>query len=220
MLKCATMLVLITSTMSGQIIPIVSSKYDHGVTAKTDAGTGALGAREMLVNVTYPNGRNVKGSFIVLFDQPTGRYLWEFGQVMTNEQTSRMSVGTGTRSLTYVAADRIVKFGYAYPYLFAHESLGRANGIDDAEVKATNELVARLPAIQAYKTDDRVIMSLRKLLPKEFFFRTPFSVMAGPFKVVDFSRKGSTWEVILQGSWQEKITLNDKYQITGTVRIN
>lgn len=223
MLIRATMLLLIMLPLDfglGQMRPIASTRYDHRVPAKTDAGAGSLTAREMLVDVTFPNGRACRCALLILFDQPTGRYLWEFGQVMANEQTSRMTGGIGGRALIYVAPDRMVGFGYALPSLVIHESLGKASGIDEAEAKTSTEILGRLPAIQAHSTDDRVIIPIRKIVPNEFFFRTPLSPMSIPIKVTDASRKANTWELILQGSWQEKVTLNDKYQVTGTARIN
>ncbi len=114
----------------------------------------------MLVNVTFPNGRTGRCGFLLLFDQVSGRYLWEFAQVMASEQTVRMAAGIGTRALIYVAPDKVVAFGYAHPSLIVHESSGKASGIDEAEAKASEEILARLPSIQARKTDDRVILPI------------------------------------------------------------
>jgi len=204
----------------GQINPIASTIQNHAVAAKTAGGDSLLTAREMLVDVTWPNGRTGRAAFLILFDPPSGLYLWEFGAVPLTDQMTTMTPGIGRASL-YLAADRLIKFGFAYHWgLIVHESLNKANSIDDAQTKASSEVLGRLPAIQALNPNDRVIISVRKQLPEEFFRRTPRSVKAGPFELVHVSQKDGNWEVIVEGSWQEKITLNSKYQIVGMARIN
>ena len=203
---------------SNQLAPIASTRHDHGLTAKTDLGDVAIIAREMLTDVSYTDGRPRRGALLILFDPSSGRYIWEFGPVPVTDKTANHTSGYGTIALAHVANDRLVHFAFGYPNLVAHESLTKANGIDDAELKALAEATGRLPAKLTGQADDRVMTNLGKLLPHGFF--TPgSSQIPGPVRIVDITHHGNTWELILQGQWQEKITLDDQYRVTATSRL-
>lgn len=224
MLKSAGAFLSITLSLAaamGQLSPIPTTRYDHAISAKADHGEIFIAAREMLVDVihTNPNWRSGKGALVILFDSSSGYFHWSLAPVPKNEQTANMTRGYGTLARAYVAADRFVQFGFGYPDLVIKESTAKANNLDDAEAKALSEATRRLPVRLGYKSDDRVIINLVKLLPQGFA-APPGQPNLGPLKLLDVSHKGNTWEVILQGQWQHKITLNDKYQVTSTTRIN
>jgi hypothetical protein len=122
-----------------------------------------------------------------------------------------------------VAADRLVYFLFGSPDLVVQESRAKANNLDAAEAKALAEAGRQGLAVLAYKRSDRVFIDLKKLLPhgvNQNFFAPPAQPINGPLKLLDVTHKGDTWELILQGQWQEKITLDDKYQVISTARIN
>lgn len=198
--------------------PISTTRYDHAVSAKTDLGDIVIATREMLVDVTYTDGRPRKGALLIFFNSSSGRYLWQFGLVPQRKKTSTMTRHYGTTVLVHAAGDRLVLFGFTGS-LVIHESLGKANGIEDAEAKALAEATSRLPAKLTGRTDDRVIINLGKLLPLRFF-AAERSPIVGPMKILDISHNNGGWELILQGQWKEKITLDNKYQFTGHTRIN
>jgi hypothetical protein len=217
--------ILLSSSLSvalaaNKLTPIAGTRYDHAVSAKTDLGDIVIAARETLVDVTYTDGRPRKGALMVLFDPASGRYLWEFGPVPLTDKTASHMSGYGTTAHVYVAGDRLVHFAFGHPYLMVHESPAKGNGIDDAEAKALAEATGRLPSKLTGKTDDRVIINLGMLLPREFFLACPLCSGPGPVKITAISHKGNTWEITLQGPWQEKITLNQKYAVTAIARID
>jgi len=157
---------------------------------------------------------------MILLDPSSGRYVWDFGPVPLNETTSNHMTGYGTISMIYVSGDRLVDFSFGLPYLVAHETFGKASSVDDAEAKAIAEATGRLPAKLMHKTDDRVMINLVKFLPHEFFQACAICSGPAPTKIIDITHKGNTWELTLQGQWREKVTLNDKYEVTGTTRLN
>ena len=223
MRKTASVFLSITlgiASAANKLTPISTSKYEHAIAAKTDQGDTFLVAREMLVDITYTDGRPRKGALLVLFDSSSGNYMWEFGLVGQNENASTMTIGYGTSGLVHAASGRLTHFAFRPPFLMVHESATKANGIEDAEAKAFVEATDRLPAKLARKMDDRVIINLMKVLAREFFLACAQCVGPGPTRIVNITRNGSTWELVLQGQWQERIILNQKYEITGHNRIN
>jgi hypothetical protein len=217
-----TVLLLIVSLTAAmaQINPAVTSKHDSTVTAKTDLGDRIVATREMLVDVTHPKWQSGKGALLVLFDSASGYYQWRIAPRPKTQQLPEMAnIGKGDLDKFYVAPDRLVYFVLGYPYLYARESRQKANNLDEAEAKALSDAKGRLDSLLAFKQDDQVATNLVKLLPSQFA-TPPGQPNRGPLKLVDVVHKGSTWEITVQGQWQEKITLDDKYQVTATSRIN
>lgn len=206
-----------------QLIPIPGTRYDHGLPAATELGEVVISAREMLVDITYNDGRPRKGAIAILFDPATGHYLWEFGLVIKDEKTSTMTRNYGTNARVHIAGGALVHFAYRPPFLAAHESSGKAGSLDDAEAKSLAEATAQLPAKIVGRKDDRVVVNLGQVMPQEFFMAGPGpdpSPIRGPGRIVSVSHKGNTWEFVLQGRWQQKITLDNKYRVTSAVRVN
>ena len=52
------------------------------------------------------------------------------------------------------------------------------------------------------------------------FLQPKLSPKPGPLKVIGVARQRSAWEVTLKGQWTEKLTLNDKFDITNMVRLD
>ena len=202
-----------------QLSPIASTRYEHALPAKSDLGDISISAREMLLDTAY-GGKPRKGALLILFDPSSGRYLWEFGPVGQNEKASTHTVDYGTIALAHVASDRLVIFAFARPFLLVHESLGKASGIDDAETRVLAELSGQLPAKFTGRHDDRVLINLGKLVGHEFLMACAMCQGPGPSKILDIIHKGNTWEITLKGQWQEKIILDNKYQVTGALRLN
>jgi len=202
-----------------KLTPIQGTMYDHGLVAKSDGGDSAITAREMLVDVVY-NGRPRKGALVIYYDSASGRYMWEFAPVPVTESAFTMTGGYGRTGFVYKASDRLIIFGWGHPTLMIQESFTKANGIDDAESRALSEATARLPAKMVHATDDRIVINIAKLLPSDFPLACVMCSGPAPMEVLDVTHKGNTWEITLQGQWKEKITLDEKYQITGTTRIN
>jgi len=202
-----------------KLTPIQGTMYDHGLVAKSDGGDSAITAREMLVDVVY-NGRPRKGALVIYYDSASGRYMWEFAPVPLTDTSSTMTRGYGTTGFVYTSADRLIIFSWYFSTLAIHESFTKANGIDDAESKALSEATARLPAKMVHATDDRIVINTAKLLPSDFPLACVMCSGPALMKVLDITHKGNTWEMTLQGQWKEKITLDEKYQVTGTSRVN
>jgi hypothetical protein len=216
----ASAMILSLTAADNKLTPIQGTKYDHGLLAKSETGDSAITAREMLVDVAYTDGRPRKGAVAIFYDADSGFYMWEFGPVPMTEQTSTMTRGYGSTGFVYKAGDRLIVFGWYWNTLVIHESSTRAHGLDDAEAKALDEATGSLPKKLVHKTDDRVVIDTAKLFPRDFPLACPLCSGPAQMKVLDVTHKGNTWEVTLQGQWKQQITLDNKYQVTGTSRVD
>ena len=208
------------TVLMGQLSPNATTKHDHALAAQADQGDLFVTAREMLVDISDPRWHSGKGALAILFDSSSGYYQWRLAPVAKNTQSADLTDGYGTLSRIHVSADRLVYFAFGYPNLAVKESRTKASNLDDAEAKALQEAKTRLPAVLAHKMDDWVLTNLGKVLPYLFFVPMGSSAISGPIKIIEIAHKANTWELVLQGQWQEKIVLDDKYQVTATTRIN
>ncbi len=211
------------ATLMAQFSPIATTRYNHAISAKTDLGDVSIAVRQMLVDVSLPKWHSGKGSLSIFLDSSSGYFQWWLAPVAKTQQSARLVSGQGAHWRMYIAADRLLYFGFGHPNLIIKESREKARNLDDAEERALSDARRRGLAVLAYKSPDRVLINLWKILPhnrSENFFAPPGDPRLGPLRLVDVVHKGNTWEVILQGQWQQKIVLNDKYEVTGTARIN
>lgn len=227
MLKCTTTFLfsaLSVATAMGQFRPIATTRIERAISAKTDQGEIFVTARKLLLDVALPKWPSGKGLLFVLFDSSSGYFLWSLGRVPKTQQTAGTLDGSWTRSRFYIAADRLVYFFFGQSDLLIMESRAKANNLNDAEGRALSEAARRDPVtLGSYKSPDRVWINIGKLLPRDGwrnFCAPPDQPICGPMKLVDVIHKGNTWEVIVEGQWQQKFTLDDKYQVTATARIN
>jgi hypothetical protein len=109
-------------------------------------------------------------------------------------------------------------FGEPPPRLFVRESTRHANSLDDAETKAIREI-----ADQPAQSGGREV---ELPLPKDFFYRmdpldpgVTATSNPDPTKLTGVSQKDGNWEVLLENHWKAKVTLNDKYEITGWEKV-
>lgn len=214
------LLLLMSSPAGAEILsPDARSRHERGATAKSDHGDISIALREMYVDITDREGKPRKGALLIIFDQWSGRYVYEFGPVRMDEQKLTISSGYGTTGVAYVAPDRIIVFAFGPPSLIVHESFAKASRMDEAELGALSDATGRLEAKLKGRTDDRVLVDLSKL-PRGFFLSCNACSGPGPQRVVSIERKGATWEIVLQGQWPEKVTLDEKYQLKSNVRLN
>jgi hypothetical protein len=215
---CSTLFGIATMA---QVTPIATTRYSYTIPAETDSGDVFIAGRELLVNVDLPKWHSQRGLLFVRFDSSRGYFQWSIAPVPKSQQTVGTSRYDGTYRRFYVAPDRLLFFCVIYTTLDVKESREKATSIDDAEAQSLAEAGRRGAAGLAFKPSDLVTINLGKLLPRninENFFALPGAANIGVVKLIDVSRKNSTWEVILQGQWQQKITLDDKYKVIGSVR--
>ena len=156
---------------------------------------------------------------MILYHAESGYFYWSFAPVPKTQLTPRMTSAFERVARAHVATGKLVLISIAYTDLIVSESIGKANSIDDAENKAFQEAPSRVAAFEANPRTGLLIISIWKVLPRDFFI-APGHAQAGPVNMLDLTHKGNTWEVTIEGQWKEKITLNEKYELTGHARVN
>jgi hypothetical protein len=101
------------------------------------------------------------------------------------------------------------------------ESFEHADSLSDATVRALQSATLMLGEIErgtggAYEKRFKEI-SLSALGPD--FLSPKLSAAFGPIKLVGVSKLPSGWEILVEGQWKAKLTLNDKYELTSWVRL-
>jgi hypothetical protein len=202
--------------------PVPFTTSDHGIHASTKLGDATADGRELLVDATYPSGRNGKGGVFVLFDKASGFFIWYYREIGKNEPQSPGMVETFTSdSIPYVADDRLVVFLKRDSDISVRESFERADSLDDSMSRALKSAADLLGEIERgsqgsyYKSFKDV-----PLTPLGRDFLGPkLSAAFGPIKLLSVSKLPSGWDILVQGQWKAKLTLNDKYETTGWEKI-
>jgi hypothetical protein len=176
----------------------------------------SLAAREMLLDVSFPSGGAGRGDILILFDSSSGYYAWKFARLLASERTAMLAEDFRSHSKAYVASDRLVVFTAYAPMIFVRESAQRAPDLEAAEASALREATNILADIEAGRPRDLKI-SLSKLGPE--FFAPALSAGPGLITLAGVSREDGKWELTVEGQWREKVTLNDRYEVTGMARM-
>jgi hypothetical protein len=164
MFKLADLMLTMTfvATAMGQVGANVTTRHDHGLSAKTELGEVVITACEELVEVTDPQWNSGKGSLLVLFDSASGYFHWRLAAVPKSTTIANLTGTLGTTGQVYVASDRFLLIGFGYHVLQIEESRKKANSLDDAEAKALAEVKDRLSSIitTPFKTEGRLFVNL------------------------------------------------------------
>jgi hypothetical protein len=206
---------------AAELKPVPFTRYDHAIEAATKTGKSLLATRELMVDAAYPSGKLGRGDLFVIFDKVSGFFYWQLSNRPANDSTLRITEQFSNQGRAYVADDRIVVFlggGLMQWAVGIRESSRRAASLEDAEDSALREAKEHMAEIEAgslwkYFKTQQVMLPL----PNDFFV-PKYSPMVGTSKLIEVSRQGANWELILEGvwnrpgQWKAKVILDDKYQ--------
>jgi len=205
---------------TGELKPVPFTRGDYTLQATTDKGDTLLEARDILVEVRYPSGKEARGDLLVFFDKSRGHFLWHYTSLYRGmmKPERRLAEWFTHDSIAYVEDDRIVIWRMlGVTRLSIDESSKRAASLDDAEAKALREATAQLEKIEKgsgwidYK-EVSLNLTTDFAVPKN-------SPIAGPVKLFSVSKQDGKWEVMIQGQWTVKAILNHKYELMDVQRI-
>lgn len=207
---------------SRKVQPVAFTKSDKAVPADSKIGKVFLQGREQMVEVVYPSGREPRPEVLVLFDRGSGVFLWEYVEPGDRHQTPGIADAFGRGyGIAYADEHRLLTFTIKSgpSPIFIHESSETADGLDDAESMALQQVadnIAKLASGEHWKTYHEV--SLRSL--EREFLGPKFSAVNGPIKLVGVSRTSKGWEIVIKGQWTEKLVLDEQFNLVDKVRLD
>jgi hypothetical protein len=206
------------------LTPVTNTIIERGMPAQTKLGSAVITARETVVDEMYPGGQKDRGVLVVLFDNASGFYLWlYYGLGVTTPLTpARMDPLASEEVIPFVADDRLVLFQKNPTGVWIQESFERAASPSDAmqrSLRSASEMLGEIgKGLQGSREQSFKTVRFTAVLGEEFI-TAPARPILGPLKLISVSKVDSGWEIVAEGRWKAKFTLNDKYEVTGAVRI-
>lgn len=211
----ATLSVLCANAQS--ISARAGTRFDRGVSTASSRGPITATVRSLDADVTYVNGKSALGYVAILYEPSSRAYLWMYrevapAKVATGERPHLRHPNEFMRGWTAVISDqRIVLFSAdAFGVSVLESPPEAATDLGDAERRAF--LAARSQLRLLAVGGGPIPIRPRIELPKEFSF-PPFSPMPKSMKLSSVTRVGTTWELVLECQWREKVVLDDRYRM-------
>lgn len=181
-----------------------------------------IAVRELLVEGFYPDGHDMFGNLLVLFDSSSNLYFWQFRpQFRTSRLLTHLSeLQKFELEGWYFGRDVIANFLLERSGIHATISRTTATSLDSAVQSALKEVVSTM-AEAGYGTVNVPVGEQVFPVPglsDEFFF-PPGNAFPGPAWVTGVERNGSGWDIAIQGQWKEKLTLDGNNKIVGEVKV-
>jgi hypothetical protein len=200
-----------------ELRPNGATRDDSAITAATDSGEVQLLARELQAQIAFPNGKTARGALLVLFDPASGYTLKQFTWLPGDQGRIPLRDNFESYSKAYLAPDRLLVFTQSSGLIYVRESKMKATSIDDAEAKALRDSTGDLDGYVAKVTAGPKI-SLHQHLGQEFATE-PGNSMPGPVKLLGVSRRDGKWVITVSGRWKAEVTLDEKYEVVATRRL-
>ena len=193
--------------------PFGDTRANHALHVTTELGDRVIGTREVWIEADDGGSKRFCGDLVVLFDSATGNILWEYGARPSRSPARSSFTGwIASHAITYVSQDEMALFWTDGFNVYAMPSNSKALSIDEAERIAIQELESGKgysTGWQRYHLD-----SIRKLGPEFVYYKGGFP------KVTAVTKKGKTWELTIQGKWNEKVLLDDMFKVVDMARID
>lgn len=225
---------------AGQLTP-KGSMADHtlralrqGAAKRATVETQLL-IREVPLDIKMPNGRDQTASLQVLFDPESKFFQWRLvpGGFPPGERPSQESVElpaefTSGSQVAYVSKDALVTFTLmpTPPTLYVKESRDHADSISDATAASFKAAAKGLDEYQNQGPSYGRAIRLLPQLTNTFFCTPPCTVgsanipVLGGAKITGVSMQNGEWEIVVKGQWEERIVLNDKFELVRMTRVN
>jgi hypothetical protein len=188
--------------------------------------------REILVDGNYPSGKPSRGNLLVVFDPSTGHFLWvcdiywanpellrEPGRLPPHELRLTKSMQFNTKAL-YVYEDHIVAFTMDGGPLgiYVRESAETAKDLDAAENEALRRVNRELAAFENDRMHGWRKVELSKHFGHDFLSPKDPGLIVGLPRLFDVAHNDN-WEIVLEGNWKARVTMNAKYEVVKVERV-
>lgn len=220
MRQLAILLLALAPAALGQFIPDEASRTTRPFPAFTRNGKPTTQAREVLLQGWDYKGTAVMGNLFVLFDSRTQYFLWMYGSRATNPGKIYVADLLATLSPAYITDKALVLICLGTPGLQIWESSKKASSLDDAEQQALSTLKAEANLIGrngSWPWPPKLVPLPN--LSMEFYIPPMHAAPRREVNVVSISPVPDGLEVVIEGEWQEKLTLSPSYEILRATRV-
>jgi hypothetical protein len=200
-----------------EIRPIRTTQTDRAITASTNAGEVQLEARELQVEVLRPGDKKSTGALLVVFDRSSGLFARRFAWIPHYPGGFSIMANFLSWSKVYLTADKIVFFTNFSGGVSIREFTGKATSMDEAETRALSDSIGDLTDYVGKSTSGPGF-SFDHHLGEDFSFE-PGSSFRRPTRILGISQRDGKWEITVVGRGKAKVTLNEKYEVTTTERV-
>jgi hypothetical protein len=184
--------------------PVSQSRTTRSLTAVGTTGPTYLAAREVQVDLDFPDGSSGKGILYVLFEPASGLYFHTLGWKRDANLDFAVIDHVEAYSRVGILPDCLFIVTFAMGIVI-QDSAERAGSLDDAEAQALKWYADRLPQVEdrSYRnpTTNTDFPVVRSDFPKGFFREGLDARLAPPVKLVDMVRKDDgTWLLTLEST--------------------
>jgi hypothetical protein len=195
----------------------LNGRWEESLSASSPWGTVVLQVRDISLEGTYPDGRPLKSGLLLLFDRSSHCFFWEHSLGIERAAGFRDGLLAAYASKQHLTVFRVLP-GMLTIYVW--DAADKADSLDDADVKAIEMARSRVGTPQSRQWYGWHEVSLTRVLGRDFISPRDSAAPSGPLRIVSISRPEDNWEVVLDGQWKEKVTLNDRYEVVKVARMN
>jgi hypothetical protein len=199
--------------------PVAFSTTEYALRVNGREGGRFLSAREMIMDITFPSGRKDKGDMLVVFDQASGLYLWMFQLIPPDSPASgTIASSFDSRFVPFATTEKLAVFWIQPPEIVVIDSEKKAASLGDAEKKSLAEALELVGDFENRSFWRRLPRASFGSLDSSFF-APQFSSAWLPIALLSVERSEAGWEVLVEGQWRARLSLNRKYELIGTARV-
>jgi hypothetical protein len=207
-----------------QISKIAFTESKEVIDVFTPYGHALLPMARERVEIKNAGGSET-GELVVVYDPDHGHYLWHVTTVLDDRVSNPADFVRGLKAgyvAVYAGPSGLVEMLYLRP-IYITEHRETANSLDAAESAAIEELQKDVGATK--RGFDRAGTKVVGFLgpdPMDALFdcAEPMSAYCPPIaKFVSVGREGENWRVLMRGTWDQELILNEKFLLVKTRRL-
>jgi hypothetical protein len=173
------------------------------------------------------DGKTLNGELLIAHDTISHQFWWHLQNAGDQRPRLDSAEWFATHASAYASDDRMVVFWEIDPgAVLAVERKGlTALDLDEAQQKAIDEIGKRASEIgkgsEGLGLGGTVVrMTAAQIPPGLWHAPDQAYIVSGRTRVVEASREGRNWKLILRDQWDQELILDDSYRFVSSRRVN
>jgi hypothetical protein len=211
--------------LAGQspVSQVALSENQGPVSLMSGTGKRLAAAVHLQVDLSYPRGPRERRDLSVVFDQQSGRYMWELASFPAPTKGKFREDLESRKAALYSGPEGLVQFWYNTE-LFVKVRSGLANSLDDAKRLSLEELANGLTKIEpGYKVPTTELPSwpwdfkpldVFHAIGSEMFCASDVAYCTGkPSTIELIEKQGGNWRVIVRNRFDVEVILDQSFKL-------